>query len=117
VHKLLIRSLRPWTRSQAVEIHIQQLNSGMIKTEFDMTSISLEPYAVDDKTIAVTPRMVCEILIVLYVRTDASSYVCHMIAYHPTLSNLQADPFPLLLDPFRWSCKVTMSSWKSKMQE
>ena len=47
----------------------------MIETEFDMSSLSLEPYAVGDKTIAVTPRMICEILIVLYVRTAASSYV------------------------------------------
>jgi hypothetical protein len=43
----------------------------MLKTEFDMDSISLEPYAVDDKSIAVTPRMVCEILIVLYVLVQA----------------------------------------------
>jgi hypothetical protein len=43
----------------------------MLKTEFDMDSISLEPYSVDDKSIAVTPRMVCEILIVLYVLVQA----------------------------------------------
>lgn len=56
-----------FSAAQAVTIHIKQLNTGMIETEFDMSSISLEPYAVGDKTVGVTPRMVCEILIVVYV--------------------------------------------------
>ena len=51
----------------AVTIHIKQLNSGMIETEFDMDSISLEPYASSGKTVAVTPRMIFELLIILYV--------------------------------------------------
>lgn len=38
-----------------------------METEFDMSSFSLEPYAKNRETWAITPRMIGELLIVLYV--------------------------------------------------